>query len=58
MSVDIPANLPPGTHTLVLRGQSAAPVPKGGNNAILRPVPTYAAVPITVVVEGGPPKKK
>ncbi len=58
VSVDIPANLPPGTHTLVLRGQSAAPVPKGGNNAILRPVPTYAAVPITVVVEGGPPKKK
>ncbi len=57
VSVDIPANLPPGTHTLVLRGQSAAPVPKGGNNAILRPVPTYAAVPITVVVEGAPKKK-
>ncbi len=57
VSVDIPANLPPGTHTLVLRGQSAAPPPKGGNNAVLRPMPTYAAVPITVVVEGAPKKK-
>ncbi len=57
VSVDVPAGLSPGTHTLVLRGQSAAPAPKGGNNAILRPVPTYAAVPITVTVEGAPKKK-
>jgi len=55
--LDVPANLPPGTHTLVLRGQSAAPVPKGGNNAGPRPVPTYAALPISITVEGGPKKK-
>lgn len=49
LSLDIPNNLPPGTHTLVLRGQSAAPPPKG-NNAPLRVVPMYAALPITVTV--------
>ena len=56
VSIDIPANLPAGVHTLVLRGQTAAPPPKG-NNAPLRMVPTYAVVPITVTVEGGPKKK-
>lgn len=50
LSLDIPNALPPGTHTLVLRGQSGAPVPKGGNNAPLRVTPTYPAVPITVKV--------
>ncbi|QJW96378.1 PPC domain-containing protein [Frigoriglobus tundricola] len=55
--LDVPGTLPPGTHTLVLRGQSAAPVPKGGNNTALRPVPTYAALPISITVEGGPKKK-
>ena len=57
LSIDIPATLPAGVHTLVLRGQTAAPPPKGGNNAPLRMVPTYAVVPITVIVEGGPKKK-
>ena len=57
VSIDIPANLPAGVHTLVLRGQTAAPPPKGGNNAPQRAVPTYAVVPITVTVEGGPKKK-
>ncbi len=57
MSIDIPANLPAGTHTLVLRGQSAAPPPKGGNNAIQRVPPTYAVMPITITIEGGPKKK-
>ena len=57
LSVEVPANLPPGTHTLVLRGQSAAPPPKAGNNASPRTIPTYAAVPITVTIEGAPKKK-
>lgn len=56
LSVDVPPNLPPGTHTLVLRGQSAV-APKAPNNAPLRPVPTYAALPITVTIEGAPKKK-
>jgi hypothetical protein len=50
LNIDVPNALPPGTHTLVLRAQSGAPVPKGGNNAPLRAVPTYAALPITVTV--------
>jgi hypothetical protein len=50
LSIDVPNNLPPGTHTLVLRGQSAVPPPKGNNNAPLRVVPTFAALPITVTV--------
>jgi hypothetical protein len=57
VSVDVPNNLPPGTHTLVLRGISAAPAPKGGNNTPLRVQPTYAAVPITVKIEGDSKKK-
>ncbi|MFM8271700.1 MAG: hypothetical protein ACKODX_05125, partial [Gemmata sp.] len=57
LSVDVPANLPPGTHTLVLRGQSAAPAPKGGNNAPVRFPASYAVAPITVTVEGAPKKK-
>jgi hypothetical protein len=57
VSVDVAANTPPGTYTLVLRGQSAVPPPKGGN-APARAVPTYPAVPITVTVEGPAPKKK
>jgi hypothetical protein len=52
-SVDVPANLPPGTHTLVLRAASGAPAPKGGNNAPLRAAPALAVVPITLTVEGG-----
>ena len=57
VSIDIPNSLPPGTHTLVLRGQTAAPPPKGGNNAPTRVAPTYAATPITITVEGAPKKK-
>ena len=56
VSVDVQSNTAPGTYTLVLRGQSAAPPPKQPNN-VLRAVPTYPAVPITVVIEGGPKKK-
>jgi len=48
LSLDVPANLAPGTYTLVLRGQSPAPPPKGGQ--VVRTVPTYPTVPITVVV--------
>ncbi len=51
LSLDVPNALPPGTHTLILRGQTATPPPKGGNNAPLRVTPTFAAVPITVVVK-------
>jgi hypothetical protein len=54
VSVDVQPNTPPGTYTLVLRGQSAAPPPKTPG---ARPVPTYPAVPIAVVIEGGPKKK-
>ena len=57
VSIDIPNSLPPGTHTLVLRGQTAAPPPKGGNNAPTRAAPTYAVTPITITVEGAPKKK-
>jgi hypothetical protein len=55
VSVDVPANLTPGTYSLVLRGQSAAPPPKA---AATRPVPAYPSIPITVVIEGKEPKKK
>lgn len=51
LSIDVPNNLPPGTHTLILRGQSAAPQPKGPNNTVVRVHPTYPTVPITVVVK-------
>lgn len=47
VSLDVPANLAPGTYTLVLRGQSPAPAPKG---PAVRPVPTYPCVPVTVVI--------
>ena len=45
VSVDVPANTQPGTYTLVLRGQTAT-APKG------KPVATYPATPITVVIQG------
>jgi hypothetical protein len=51
LSIDIPNSLASGTHTLVLRGQTAVPPPKGGNNAPPRVTPTYPAVPITVTVK-------
>ncbi|MBY0457336.1 MAG: PPC domain-containing protein, partial [Gemmataceae bacterium] len=56
LSIDVPANLPPGTHTLAIRGQSAAPLPKQPNN-VLRPPPAFAAPPINVTIEGAPKKK-
>lgn len=56
LSLDVPAALPPGTHTLVLRAVSAN-VPKLPNNAPLRVQPTFAVVPITVKIEGAPGKK-
>lgn len=59
VTVDVPNNLPPGAHSIVLRGQSAAPPPKQPNNAVARPTPQYPAVPITVTIEGKEtPKKK
>jgi hypothetical protein len=57
LTLDVANALAPGTHTLILRGQSSAPVPKGPNNALIRVQPTYPAVPITVTVEGAPKKK-
>jgi Bacterial pre-peptidase C-terminal domain len=56
INVDVQANTQPGTYTLVLRGQSGAPVPKAPNNAV-RPAPSHPALPITVVIEGTPKKK-
>jgi len=57
VSIDIPNNLLPGTHMIVLRGQSAAPVPKGRNNAPLSVQQTYPTVPILVKIEGGSKKR-
>jgi hypothetical protein len=57
VSVDIPATLASGTHSLVLRAQNGSPPPKGGNNAPLRVTPSYAVAPITVTIEGAPKKK-
>jgi hypothetical protein len=53
--IDIPQNLPTGTYSLVLRGQSAVPPPK---TATLRPVSTYPSLPIAVLVEGKEPIRK
>ncbi|VTT97373.1 Hypothetical conserved protein OS=uncultured planctomycete GN=HGMM_F07G10C28 PE=4 SV=1 [Gemmataceae bacterium] len=50
VSIDVPANTPPGTYALVLRGVAGAAPAKGGNNA--RPGPSYPTLPVTVVVEG------
>jgi len=47
LSIDVQQNTPPGTYTLVLRGQSGAPQPKG---PMARAVRTYPTMPITVVV--------
>lgn len=57
VSIDIPNNLLPGMHTLVLRGQSGAPAPKGRNNAVLSVQQTYPTVPILVKIEGGSKKR-
>ncbi len=55
VSIDIPANLPPGTYSLVIRGQSGVPQPK---NQQAVPVPSYPAAPITIEVEGKKPAPK
>jgi hypothetical protein len=57
VSIDVPNALTPGTHTLVLRGQSATPTPKRGNNAPQFLQPTHASLPISVTIEGGSKKK-
>jgi hypothetical protein len=49
VSIDVSQNLTSGTYSLVLRGQSTAPPPK---SAIVRPVPTYPTVPVSIVIEG------
>lgn len=48
LTLDVQQNLPPGTYTLVLTGRSGVPVPKGPN---AKPVPSYPAAPVTVIVE-------
>lgn len=58
VSVDVPANLPGGPHSLVLRGVSGAPQPKGGNQPPAKPPATYPAVPVTIEVQGKEPAKK
>jgi hypothetical protein len=59
VSVDVPANLAPGTYTLVLRGQSAAPPPKEPMGRTVPAYPTIPTVPVTIVIDGKePPKKK
>lgn len=56
VSLDVPANLPGGTYTLVLLGRSGAPQPKGPNAKLL---PSYPAAPITLTVTAKePPRKK
>jgi len=49
VSIDVPQNLPMGSYSLVLRGQSAVPLPK---SATIRAVSTYPSLPITIIVEG------
>lgn len=56
LNIDVPPNLPPGPHALVLRGQSGTLVAKGGNSPP-RAFPNLATVPVTVTIEG-PPKRK
>lgn len=58
VSVDVPANLPGGPHSLVLRGVSGAPQPKGGNQQQAKPPATYPAIPVTIEVQGKEPAKK
>ncbi len=56
VSIDVPQNLPTGTYSLVLRGQSSVPPAK---SATLRLASTYPSIPVTVVIEGKePPRKK
>lgn len=57
LSVEVAANAPAGTYSLVLRGQSAVPPPKDGTPPA-RLLPTYPAPPVLVTVEAPPPKKK
>lgn len=54
LTVDLPQNVTAGTYTLVLTGRSGVPAPKGQN---AKPVPSYPALPVTVIVEGAPKKK-
>ncbi|WP_439621081.1 hypothetical protein [Gemmata sp.] len=49
VSIEVPANTPPGAYPLVLRGVAGAAPPKGGN---ARPGPSYPTLPVAVVVEG------
>src|SRR5262249_13833123 len=58
LSIDVPANLPAGQHTLVLRGIAGAAAPKGGNNQGQRIPMSYPTVPISVEVEGKTAPKK
>ncbi len=58
LSVDIPNALPPGNHTLVLRGvRCGVPRPRRAGTTRRFAQPTCAALPITVTVEGSPKKK-
>lgn len=55
VNIDIPSSLPPGTYSLVIRGQSGVPQPK---NQQAVPVPSYPAAPITIEIEGKKPAPK
>ncbi|MFO0804012.1 MAG: hypothetical protein U0791_12940 [Gemmataceae bacterium] len=51
LTLDLPQNVQPGSHTLVLRGVAGAAAPKGGNNNARVPV-SYPALPVAVEIEG------
>ena len=58
LSLDVPPNLPPGPHTLVLRGVAGATAPKPGGQGQRIPM-SYPTLPIAIEVEGKTvPKKK
>jgi hypothetical protein len=51
LTFDLPQNVQPGSHTLVLRGIAAAAAPKGGNNNNARVPMSYPALPVAVEIE-------
>ena len=57
LSLDVPANLPPGPHTLVLRGVAGATAPKPGGQGQRIPM-SYPTLPIAIEVEGKTVPKK
>jgi len=58
VTLDIPATLPSGTYSVVLRGQAGAAPAKDGGGRQAKVLPSYPAVPVTIEVENKTPPKK